>query len=76
MDLDASIKQLFECKALNESDLRHLLDKARELFQSESNLHAVHAPVTIVGDIHGQFHDLMELFRIGKFYYCLRGSSH
>jgi len=39
--------------------------QAKEIISKESNVQPVNAPVTICGDIHGQFHDLMELFRIG-----------
>jgi serine/threonine-protein phosphatase PPG1 len=31
----------------------------------ESNVVHIRAPVTVVGDIHGQFFDMMEIFKIG-----------
>ena len=33
----------------------------------ESNVVHIAAPVTVVGDIHGQFFDLIEIFKIGGF---------
>lgn len=38
---------------------------SKELLFEESNVVAVNKPVTIVGDIHGQFYDLLEVFRTG-----------
>ncbi|ANM61825.1 protein phosphatase 2A-3 [Arabidopsis thaliana] len=62
IDLDEQISQLMQCKPLSEQQVRALCEKAKEILMDESNVQPVKSPVTICGDIHGQFHDLAELF--------------
>lgn len=64
-DLDRHIEQLRRCEYLKEAEVKTLCTKAREIFVEESNVQKVDAPVTVCGDIHGQFYDLVELFKVG-----------
>jgi hypothetical protein len=45
--------------------MKKLCERIKEILLEESNVHCVSTPVTVCGDIHGQFWDLKELFRIG-----------
>jgi len=62
---DEWIETLRQCKYLPEQDLKELCELVKELLLEESNVQPVSSPVTICGDIHGQFYDLLELFRTG-----------
>lgn len=54
-----------ECQHLSEGDMKLLCDHVRSILLEESNIQPVSSPVTICGDIHGQFWDLLELLRKG-----------
>lgn len=64
-NLDAWIEKAHQCRNLSERDMRILCDMVRDILVEESNIQPVKSPVTICGDIHGQFYDLLELFRVG-----------
>jgi len=63
--LDSWVEQCKKCKFLPEPDLKRLCEIVKGLLLEESNVQPVSSPVTVCGDIHGQFYDLMELFRTG-----------
>ena len=64
-DLDVMIETLRRCEVLKESEVKWLCGKAMEVLAEESNVQRIDSPVTICGDIHGQFYDLVELFKVG-----------
>jgi len=65
LDLDRCLQTVKECKVLDENELKQVCDIVKDQLVEESNVQPVTAPVTICGDIHGQFHDLLHLFETG-----------
>jgi serine/threonine-protein phosphatase 4 catalytic subunit len=65
-DLDRQIELLKRCELIKEEEVVLLCHKAREILCEESNVQRVDPPVTICGDVHGQFYDVRELFKIGE----------
>merc|ERR1711892_1391489 len=63
--LDKWISQLMGRQKLSEPQVKLLCEKAKEILSQESNVQTVQCPVTVCGDVHGQFHDVMELFKTG-----------
>ncbi|KAJ9456306.1 Serine/threonine-protein phosphatase 4 catalytic subunit [Diplonema papillatum] len=64
-DLDRHIDKLKKCEIIKEAEVKMLCKKARDILIDEPNVQVVYSPITIVGDIHGQFYDLKELLRVG-----------
>eukprot|EP01063_Lacrimia_lanifica_P033166 TRINITY_DN5830_c0_g2_i1.p1 TRINITY_DN5830_c0_g2~~TRINITY_DN5830_c0_g2_i1.p1 ORF type:complete len:322 (+),score=96.70 TRINITY_DN5830_c0_g2_i1:407-1372(+) len=65
LDIDVLIESLIQGDALTTEQLLWVNCRVKDILAEESNVAVVHSPVTIVGDIHGQFWDLIELFRVG-----------
>ena len=63
-ELDEWLEAAKQNKYLPERVMKQLFEICKELLMEESNTQPVSTPVTICGDIHGQFYDLLELLRV------------
>lgn len=50
---------------MNREDFSKLIDVCGKILKSEGNLVYVNDPITVVGDIHGQFYDMIKLLSVG-----------
>jgi serine/threonine-protein phosphatase PP1 catalytic subunit len=70
LDIDNVIERLLAVRGkrpgkhvnLTETEIRTLCLMSREIFVSQPILLELEAPLKIVGDIHGQYYDLLRLY--------------
>eukprot|EP00455_Lapot_gusevi_P022003 TRINITY_DN2294_c0_g1_i1.p1 TRINITY_DN2294_c0_g1~~TRINITY_DN2294_c0_g1_i1.p1 ORF type:complete len:500 (+),score=136.96 TRINITY_DN2294_c0_g1_i1:87-1586(+) len=64
-DLEALKEHLSREGRLHIPDAVDLIHRATELLRTEPNLLTLGDPITVCGDVHGQFFDLLRLFEVG-----------
>lgn len=62
MDFNALIESITNSKLLPELTIKKICRKVKSLLFEESNVQPVQAPVTLCGDVHGQFFDVLQMF--------------
>lgn len=75
VDVDAFIATLLSARSfkyektvpMNEADILGVVKKARDIFIKEKITLQIKGPITICGDTHGQFYDVLKMFEMGGY---------
>lgn len=66
-EISTIFEELKTFKKPSVKNVKVVCEKAKEVLSKEDNLIHVPSPVILCGDVHGQFHDLLELFKLGGY---------
>ena len=61
-DIDRLRKHLLREGKINKSELTEIIGEATKILKKEPNVMRIKEPVIIVGDIHGQYYDMIHMF--------------
>eukprot|EP00825_Cyclidium_porcatum_P031812 TRINITY_DN3375_c0_g1_i1.p1 TRINITY_DN3375_c0_g1~~TRINITY_DN3375_c0_g1_i1.p1 ORF type:complete len:250 (+),score=41.44 TRINITY_DN3375_c0_g1_i1:250-999(+) len=64
-DIEKLLEKAKTGEKLDELIIKIICMKIKEIFVNEDNIKRISTPVTCVGDTHGQFLDVQELFKVG-----------
>lgn len=64
VDIDEAISTLMRGDILDEGLVEVICRRMKVALANESNVKTIDPPVSVVGDIHGQFFDLLEMFKV------------
>jgi len=65
VDVDVILEKLRKFNLPTEKEIKGLYNKVREILDTLDNVAQLECPMTVCGDIYGQFEDLLEIFDVG-----------
>lgn len=75
-DIDSIIEKLIEIGisksyssqlVISKKEVTHIINKSKEIFLSQPTLLELASPIKVVGDLHGQFNDLLRILKLSGF---------
>ena len=75
LNVEEVLGRVLREEVVEERTVRALCRGVQEVLLAESNMELVSSPVTLVGDIHGQFFDVQKLLALGRTS-SRQGASH